>query len=194
MLFQPRQPTMPIFSVPSVVFTMFVGGSEKSRFADEMRMQTWRWTELAYCRCSKWQPLIATKIWSSFSSRVGWSLIYLIPHWSFIFPSCIFSRPKFATALLMCSCDSCKLPQNPALSRWSTGDFQNISRFQASAGAYGTFSAWRLSHDSAAGSNLESFNKPESVCLQPVLHDARNAEKWGMSWLNSIILLFSDIF
>ena len=37
----------PFLNVPSVVFTESVGGSVKSRFAgDEMRMQTWRQTEL----------------------------------------------------------------------------------------------------------------------------------------------------
>jgi len=33
------------------------------------------------------------EIWSSFSSRVGRSLIHMAPHWSFIFRSCIFSQP-----------------------------------------------------------------------------------------------------
>jgi len=44
-LFQPRQ--LPFVSIPSIVFIRSVGGSEKNRFVgDEMRMQTWRQTEL----------------------------------------------------------------------------------------------------------------------------------------------------
>jgi len=37
--------------------------------------------------------LILLKFGPSFPSRVGQSLIYLAPHWSFIFRSCMFSRP-----------------------------------------------------------------------------------------------------
>jgi len=32
---------------------------------------------------------------------------------------------------------------------------------------------------SQAGTNLESFNEPGKLRLQQVLHDARNAEKFG---------------
>jgi len=46
MLFQPKE--IPFLSVPSDVFNgsllvaLNIGGSEKSRFVDKMRMQTWR--------------------------------------------------------------------------------------------------------------------------------------------------------
>ena len=46
MLFQPRQP--PFLSIPSVIFTgsLLVALKRASLFGDEMRMQTWRRTEL----------------------------------------------------------------------------------------------------------------------------------------------------
>jgi len=40
------------------------------------------------------------KFGPSFSSGVGRSLIYIVPHWSLIFQSCIFSRPRTPTSLL----------------------------------------------------------------------------------------------
>ena len=46
MLFQPRQIAHSQRSV-RCLHRLSVGGCEKSRFvSDEMRMQTWRWTEL----------------------------------------------------------------------------------------------------------------------------------------------------
>jgi len=42
---------------------------------------------------------LSWKFGPSFSSRVGRSLIYLVLHWSFIFRSCIFSRPSTSDLL-----------------------------------------------------------------------------------------------
>jgi len=65
---------------------------------------------------------------------------------------------------------------------------------------YGGFPAWCSRRDSTAGWNSESFrvtlflSKPETVCLQTILHDIRTLKNVGCLGTDDTILLFLDIF
>ena len=62
-----------------------------------------------------------------------------------------------------------------ALPRWSAGRRSTRQSSSASTGVNGTYLAWCP--------NVIAQNEPATVCLQPVLHDARTLRNKGCLWL-----------